>query len=108
MNTSNGSSLSCKCVGELINRIVDLRRGSSTQDSELSVVNNCEVQWAQLFMEFILGTAYCQGQTCQGKYLDVIQLFCNSVLHCSPFGRYDLVCTLIEDECFFLLRPPGE
>ncbi|KAK6761100.1 hypothetical protein RB195_022241 [Necator americanus] len=72
MNTSNGSSLSCKCVGELINRIVDLRRGSSTQDSELSVVNNCEVQWAQLFMEFILGTAYCQGQTCQAHSDDMI------------------------------------
>lgn len=36
-------------------------------DGDYSVVNNNEVEWAKLFMEFILGTAFCQGRTCQGE-----------------------------------------
>lgn len=30
------------------------------------MVQNNEVKWAKLFMEFIIGTAYCQSTKCQG------------------------------------------
>ncbi|EYC12322.1 hypothetical protein Y032_0048g1726 [Ancylostoma ceylanicum] len=73
LNAPNGnSSAGCKCVGELINRIVELRRASTSQDGDYSVVNNNEVEWAKLFMEFILGTAFCQGRTCQAHSDDMI------------------------------------
>ncbi|VDM75954.1 unnamed protein product [Strongylus vulgaris] len=52
------SATSCKCVGELISRIIDLRRARSSQDGSYSSTNNNEIEWAKLFMEFILGTAY--------------------------------------------------
>ncbi|CAJ0609129.1 unnamed protein product [Cylicocyclus nassatus] len=73
--TANGSNTlsttSCKCVGELINRIIELRRAGSSQDGTYSSNNN-EIEWAKLFMEFILGTAYCQGRTCQAHSDDMI------------------------------------
>ncbi|VDL75067.1 unnamed protein product [Nippostrongylus brasiliensis] len=62
-NDSNNGN--CGCVGELIERIIALRRLACTQDDEFCVVRNNEVKWAKLFMEFILGTAFCQGRACQ-------------------------------------------
>ncbi|VDM64516.1 unnamed protein product [Angiostrongylus costaricensis] len=41
-------------------------------DGEYSVINNNEVKWANLFMEFILGTAFCQAQKCQAHSDDMI------------------------------------
>ncbi|VDO60120.1 unnamed protein product [Heligmosomoides polygyrus] len=64
--------LLCGCVGELIERIIALRRLACSQDDEYCVVRNNEVKWAKLFMEFILGTAFCQGPACQAHSDDMI------------------------------------
>ncbi|KJH41157.1 hypothetical protein DICVIV_12866 [Dictyocaulus viviparus] len=62
----------CGCVAELIKRIIELRNLGSTQDGEYALVNNSEVKWANLFMEFILGTAFCKAETCQAHSDDMI------------------------------------
>ncbi|KAE9413256.1 hypothetical protein Angca_006268 [Angiostrongylus cantonensis] len=69
---NGNNSENCECVGELIRRIIALRRLSTTQDGEYSVINNNEVKWANLFMEFILGTAFCQAEKCQAHSDDMI------------------------------------
>lgn len=86
----------CNCVAEAIRRVTALRKLATQQgggwkqnskhvlltDGEFTVVQNNEIKWAKLFMEFIIGTAYCQSSKCQGMYrtweatgkIEIIQL----------------------------------
>ncbi|CAJ0578612.1 unnamed protein product, partial [Mesorhabditis spiculigera] len=62
----------CVCVSELLRRVEHLRREAQADDGEFSLVQNMELRWAKLFMEFILGSAYCQATTCSALGDDMI------------------------------------
>uniref|UniRef100_A0A1I7TB88 DUF2045 domain containing protein n=1 Tax=Caenorhabditis tropicalis TaxID=1561998 RepID=A0A1I7TB88_9PELO len=63
----------CNCVAEAIRRVTALRKLATQQDGDgFTMVQNNEVKWAKLFMEFIIGNAYCQSAKCQAQSDDMI------------------------------------
>ncbi|CAD6187573.1 unnamed protein product [Caenorhabditis auriculariae] len=62
----------CNCVAEAIRRMITLRKNGTDEENGFMLVNNNEVNWAKLFMEFILGSAYCQSSKCQAHSDDMI------------------------------------
>ncbi|CAJ0931266.1 unnamed protein product, partial [Mesorhabditis belari] len=62
----------CTCVSELLRRVEHLRKESTTNADDFTMIHNMEIRWAKLFMEFILGSAYCQASTCTALGDDMI------------------------------------
>ncbi|VDO20689.1 unnamed protein product [Haemonchus placei] len=71
-NCSDRGGGSCGCIGQLFEKIIALRRSAPSQDGGYYPSKNSEIEWAKLFIQFILGTDFCRSQACKAHSDDMI------------------------------------
>ncbi|GMT06336.1 hypothetical protein PENTCL1PPCAC_28510 [Pristionchus entomophagus] len=62
----------CACAAEFLRKVSSLRKTTHANDNEFTLVTNLEVEWARLFMEYIMGGATCNVPHCSAAGDDMI------------------------------------